>query len=575
MVKEEKPMKIRKLIIKNFRGIKALEWGLPAGNIFCLIGKGDSSKSTILEGIRYVFFPQWNLSLNDSDFYQCKTDDPIVIEVTLGDLIDEFCALSKYGQYLRGWDASTLTLSDEPDDHLETVLTVRLTIEKDLEPKWRVVCDRNAEGVEFKATDRNKVSVGMIGAYNEKQLSWANGTALAKLTDDQSLKESLANASRTARSSLDSNRVVALKNFDEAAQKSEEVAKLLGVPVIDKYKAHLDLNSINIKIGGLALHDGDIPLRQLGMGSRRMLLCGIQQKGLEEGHITLFDEVEFGLEPYRIARLIKHVRKDQTGQYFLTTHSPVVLRELAVQELHIVHNKEGLVRVIAASDENLEELEVQGKIRSSAEAFLAKKVVVCEGATEVGFLKGFDDYQLSEGKDPFSYHGVALLDANGGGKVKNMAKALNSLAYDVAVLADADANDQFSQADIDELTELGIQVQVWSEKLALEQRAMLDLPWASVLITVKLARDELNQSVCDQVISKLGEELDKNIDNWVDSPKLRKAIGEAAKKKDWFKNITKGDLWFKAIAPVFKDAEFVKKDLAVKLIELWSWAEHA
>ena len=52
-------MKVRKLAIKNFRGIKELDWVLPIGNIFCLIGKGDSSKSTILESIRYVFYPQW------------------------------------------------------------------------------------------------------------------------------------------------------------------------------------------------------------------------------------------------------------------------------------------------------------------------------------------------------------------------------------------------------------------------------------------------------------------------------------------------------------------------------------
>ena len=136
-------MKIRKLIIKNFRGIKELDWSLPAGNIFCLIGKGDSSKSTILESIRYAFYPQWNLSLSDSAFYQCKTDDPIVIEVTMGELIEEFCSLNKYGYYLRGWDATTLTLSAEPEDQLEKVLTVRLKIEKNLEPEWHVICDSN------------------------------------------------------------------------------------------------------------------------------------------------------------------------------------------------------------------------------------------------------------------------------------------------------------------------------------------------------------------------------------------------------------------------------------------------
>lgn len=568
-------MKIRKLIIKNLRGIKELDWKLPTGDIFCLIGKGDSSKSTILDAIRYTFYPQWNLTLSDSDFYQCKTENPIVIEVSIGELINDFCSLNKYGHCLRGWDATTLTLSDEPEDHLERILTIRLTIEKDLEPKWVVICDRNPEGIPFKQADRIKVSVGMIGAYSEKQLSWATGTALAKLTEAQSLNELLANASRTARTSLDADRAVSLKNFDEAAQKSQEKAKLLGVPVLDTYKAHLDLNSVNLKIGGLALHDGDIPLRQLGLGSRRMLLCGIQQLGLEDGHITLFDEVEFGLEPHRIARLLKHVREDKRGQYFLTTHSPIVLRELTVKELFIAHNKAGVVRIVSASDKSLEEHEVQGKIRSSAEAFLAKKVVVCEGATEVGFLRGLDDHQMGEGKDPLSFHGVALLNVVGGSKVKAMAKAFNSLCYEVTVLADADADDQFSQADMDELTALGVPVHVWNDKCSLEERAIQDLPWANVLISVKLAQDELGFPAYDQVRSKLEEELDKDIGKWQDSPKLRKAIGAVAKKAGWFKDTTRGDLWFKAIAPAYKDADFVKTDLATKLNKLWAWAEHA
>lgn len=42
-------VKIRQISIKNFRGVKELDWALPASNIFCLIGKGDSSKSTVLE----------------------------------------------------------------------------------------------------------------------------------------------------------------------------------------------------------------------------------------------------------------------------------------------------------------------------------------------------------------------------------------------------------------------------------------------------------------------------------------------------------------------------------------------
>ncbi|MES2999468.1 MAG: AAA family ATPase [Pseudomonadota bacterium] len=567
-------MKIRKITVKNFRGVKELDWSLPTAGIFCFVGRGDSAKSTILEAIRYVFYPQWNLVLSDSDFYQCKVENSIVIEVTIGDLIEEFCSLSRYGHYLRGWDLATLELADEPDDHLERVITVRLAVEKDLEPKWGVVCDRRPEGVPFKQADRNKVSVGLIGAYSEKQLSWATGTALAKLTETQSLNELLANASRTARTSLDADRPVTLKNFDAAAVKSQEIAQLLGVPVIDAYRAHLDLTSMNLKVGGLALHDGDMPLRQLGLGSRRMLLCGIQKMGLEEGHITLFDEVEFGLEPHRITRLIKHIREDKRGQYFLTTHSPIVLRELTVKDLQIVHRKGGVVQIISAAKEGIEDHEVQGKIRSSTEAFLAKKVVVCEGATEVGFLRGFDDYQVANKKDPFSFHGVALLNAGGGSKVKGLAKAFKSLSYDVSVLADSDAEDQLSDADVAELLKLGIPVHVWSDKLSLEERAFQDLPWAYVLVSVKLAIDELSFPAYDQVRSRCQEDLDKDIDTWKESPRLRTSIGIAAKKAGWFKDTSRGDLWFKAISSAYQDAGFAKQNLPLVLGRLWAWAEH-
>jgi putative ATP-dependent endonuclease of the OLD family len=567
-------VKIRKITIKNFRGVKELDWSLPTADIYCLIGKGDSSKSTILEAIRYAFYPQWNLTLSDSDFYQCKVENAIAIEVTIGDLVEEFCSLNKYGHCLRGWDAAALKLTDEPEDHLERVLTVRLTVEKDLEPKWIVVCDRSPEGVPFKQADRNKVSVGLIGAYSERQLSWATGTALAKLTEAQSLNGLLANASRTARTSLDADRPVSLKNFDAAAVKSQEIAKLLGVPVLDAYKAHLDLTSINLKVGGLTLHDGDMPLRQLGLGSRRMLLCGIQKVGLDEGHVTLFDEVESGLEPHRITRLIKHIREDKRGQYFLTTHSPIVLRELTVKELHIVHNKGGVVQIISAAKEGLEEHEVQGKIRSSTEAFLAKKVVVCEGATEVGFLRGFDDYQVENMKDPFSFHGVAFVNAGSGSKVKGLAKAFKSLCYDVSVLADGDAEDQFSAADVAELVKLGVPVHVWSDKLSLEERAFQDLPWPNVLVSVKLAQNELGLPAHDQVRSTFLEALDKDIGTWKESPKLRTAIGGAAKKGGWFKDTTRGDLWFKAVSPAYQDATFVKKSIALELGKLWAWAEH-
>jgi hypothetical protein len=40
-----------------------------------------------------------------------------------------------------------------------------------------------------------------------------------------------------------------------------------------------------------AARDGNMPLRQLGLGSKRMPATGLQKEAQKSPHITLFDEV--------------------------------------------------------------------------------------------------------------------------------------------------------------------------------------------------------------------------------------------------------------------------------------------
>lgn len=206
---------------------------------------------------------------------------------------------------------------------------------------------------------------------------------------------------------------------------------------------------------------------------------------------------------------------------------------------------------------------------------MSMKVVVCEGATEVGFLRGLDNYWVTTGLNPMSYLGTVLLDAHGASKVKGLASGFKALHYDVCAVADGDAPKDFSPQDVEDLTKQAIEVLLWPDQLALEQRAMLDLPWASVLESVKLAQT-LGFPVHDNVCSKLIAVLDQDITNWIDSPELRKAIGDAAKAKasPWFKSISDAEAWFEAIAPAFADAAFKQCELATMLNRLRVWVEH-
>ena len=61
-------MKIKHIAIKNFRGIKKLDWKV-TGDFICLIGTGDSTKSTILDAIECALTPKWNYVFEDTDFF--------------------------------------------------------------------------------------------------------------------------------------------------------------------------------------------------------------------------------------------------------------------------------------------------------------------------------------------------------------------------------------------------------------------------------------------------------------------------------------------------------------------------
>jgi len=59
--------RVRKVEIQNFRAIKNFEW-LPAAGINCLIGPGDSGKSSVLDALDYCAGARRNIQFSDAIF---------------------------------------------------------------------------------------------------------------------------------------------------------------------------------------------------------------------------------------------------------------------------------------------------------------------------------------------------------------------------------------------------------------------------------------------------------------------------------------------------------------------------
>jgi len=431
--------RIRKIEIANFRGIRQLVW-CPSPGINCLIGTGDSGKSTVLDAIDLCLGARRNVQISDADFYGLDITAPISITLTLGALDDSMSTLESFGAFLRGYHATTGVVEDEPSAGAEVVLCLNLTVASDLEPSWTLISDRASQQGLVKTLawkDRLALAPTRIGALADYNLTWQRGSVLNRISEERAdASAALVKAARDARGTFGDQ---AEQQLGEALGIVAATAQELGVYIGAKARAQLDSHSVSFGGGTISLHnEGGIPLRSLGVGSTRLLVAGLQRKAASQASIVLSDELEYGLEPHRIARFLGSLGSKEAAplQAFLTTHSPVALRELSGGQLFVLRRSHhGHEARLVGTD-----IDTQSTIRLYPEAFLAGSVIVCEGASEIGLLRGLDLHRVEHGGVSLAAQDIAMVDCGGGEPDRPYARAaaFQLLGYRVMVVRDDD-----------------------------------------------------------------------------------------------------------------------------------------
>lgn len=533
-------VKIRKLEVQNFRSIRTLSW-FPAPGINCLVGPGDSGKSSILDAIDLCMGARRTIQFTDADFTDLAVDAPIEITVTVGALSDRLKTLDTYGLFLRGFDAENREIEDEPQAGLETVLCLKLTVGADLEPVWTLVSDRaTALGSEryLAWSDRQDIAPTRIGSYSDVNLSWKRGSVLNKLSKEKAdASEILLAAARNARAQFGDT---ADEQLSEALAKVKEVADTLGIGDENDLHAELNAHSVSVSAGTISLHNADgIPLKGMGIGSTRLLIAGLQKEAAAGSAIVLVDEVEHGLEPHRIIQFLNALgAKDPEPslQAFVTSHSPVVVRELGLTPLTIARRGDHGPDLKRAGDHP----ELQGTARLFPEAFLAKSVLVCEGATEVGFVRGIDQWLADRGRPSLHAAGTCLI-SGGGDEMLKRASAFVALGYRTALLRDDDKRPDPAE---EALFKLSGEVFKWQEGRKIEAEIFASIPPRAAIALLDLALEDIEQQVLDaQLSSASGKKVSiASIREEAVMGELslisRKTLGEASgKKSGWFKTV--------------------------------------
>ena len=528
--------RIRKIEIRNFRCIRQLDW-MPSAGINCLIGHGDSGKSTVIDAIELCLGARRNVQFTDTDFYKMDVSKPIEITVTIGELNATLKNLDTYGLYLRQFNGKTGELLPEPEVGAETVLSLRLTVRDDLEPSWTLYSERaeaQCQTRNLSWSDRLMVSPTRLGAYADYNLGWRRGSILNRVSEERAdASAELAKAARDARKAFGDN---AKGQVAETLAIVKKTAADLGISV-GEVTAMLDAHSVSFAGGTISLHDGDgIPLHGLGLGSTRLLIAGLQRKAADQATIIVVDEIEHGLEPHRIMRLIASLGAKEESpplQVFMTTHSPIALRELSANQLYVLRKTVTCheSRIVGNQDD------MQSTVRACPEAFLAPSVIVCEGASELGLVRGLDLYRVDTARPSIMALGVALADGHGDTTYRR-ANVLAVLGYRTLILRDDDKAPDATEAA--RFTAAGGSVLRWRSGRALEQELFASLSEGAVTALIEEAVENVGEDRVDANIKSASSNvLDLMQCRAGIAGTTREVLGKAAKAKPgWFKSVT-------------------------------------
>lgn len=442
------PSTIRKLSIERFRGIKSLTWR-PSCGVNIILGGGDTGKTTVLEAIGLLLNPTNTYILTDADYFNRDVDSEFYVEGVMA--LPEVTAINQQTSmnWPWVWDGRNAVLPTESEDgdneELKTdpvyILRVRGTAE--LELSYEIV---QPDGNVTTLSVALRRTIGLVRLLaddrNDRDLRLIQGSGLDRLLSDKGLrsrvgrhlaagdvKDMLSDEARTALTNLQTS-------FAERALPDKLGLGITGGPGL----------SVNALIGLTADKEGvTLPLATWGAGTRR--LASLTISDVLQGYcpITIIDEIERGLEPYRLRRLIFGLQ--QAGaQVFITTHSATALSVGSDIDLWYLDLK-GRIGELSRSKIDLHR-------KSDPETFLARLAIICEGLTEVGFISFF----LSKLIPGFEDHGVWITDGRGHDNALKLCEALSNAHLTFGAVVDNEGRRSGSWARIKEnLGELLIQ----------------------------------------------------------------------------------------------------------------------
>lgn len=403
------------LYIRGYRGLKQLTWH-PAPGLNVVLGGGDVGKSTILDAIGLLLSPSNPTTLAETDFFQREVDAGFEIEAVMSLPPESGINYQFNHSWPWVWNGAAAvaptTEGTGEDVAGDAVYKLRVRGTLDLELLYEVV-QPDGSAATLSAGLRRAIGLVRLGGddRHDRDLRLVQGSALDRLLSDQTLRSKVtAEVGKTdVRGRLLPDKQGNLATLD-GAFKERQLPTGLDLSLVGGPGASV------LSLVGLTADAGPVklPLSTWGAGTRRLAALEVARQNHGHAPITIVDEVERGLEPYRQRALIERLQA-APSQAVATTHSPFVIRAAGKAAFWYLDSGGNIGALDGAKIE---------PVRSNDPgAFLARLTIVVEGATEQGFCHALLERAIEGDIDALGLH---VCNAGGHEETLGVLKALSN-----------------------------------------------------------------------------------------------------------------------------------------------------
>lgn len=473
-------MRIAKLKVENFRGIKQGELLIPSHAV--MVGDNNIGKSSLLEAVDLVLGPERLARrpvIDEHDFYAGQytngEGEPILIhiEVVVADLSED--QARHFRDHIEWWDEETQALLAGPPPEGTDKPTVKPALrvgftgnydteEDDFVGSTHFLSPQKDDGSydTFKTSDKRLCGFLYLRTLRtgSRALSLERGSLLdiiLRLQKDKNFKiwedvlEQLRVLPVADKEELGINEILAsvqsaIRGFMPADSFSNPHMR-----VSDLTRDTLRRTLTVFMSTGAVREDGTeyaAPFQHQGTGTINTLVLALLSliADLKQNVIFAMEEPEIAIPPHTQKRIIDGVRK-KSAQALFTSHSPYVIEEFSPEQVLVLTRSDGVVAATPAYfPPSIKPKVYKAELRKRfCEALLSRRVLIAEGRTE------YDAYSAAARRlhelhpDEFSSLealGIAVVDAETDAQVSRLGQYYTKLGKTVFAVFDQQSAEQ-------------------------------------------------------------------------------------------------------------------------------------